>query len=329
MLTERGKILARFVKKLGLFALLSVVLLFTLFWLSGHPPFREWFAKLTGSADYKAGEGEAEQYIRKVAADASGDVPCRVLILGDSVCNQMFHSLQDCNPSFCIDGNNRGMTLAGEYLLLDEFLRHHNEVTDVYLFIGTDMLRSDIDTIYGYQYVVIPFARYDMLERLAPETIETLTELYGSLFLNKTVACMIGNSSVGRKLYLNYLKEKNEVAEVGAIEQQWLSETARIYLPRIHALCRERQITLHLLATPQADNPVNTEQVAAMRDYLETSEYAEYFAEYFQTLAFYPEEQFADGIHFGGAYNTQAYFNRLIEELYQEQGYLDTLILAE
>lgn len=326
--------MVRFVKKLCLFAALFCVLLLALFWLSGRPRFRLWFAKITGSVEYVAGEGEAEAYIRKVSAEASPEAPCTTLILGDSVCNQMFNSLQEGNPSICIDGNNRGMTLAGEYLLLDEFLRHQDGVTDVWLIVGPNMLQSDIDVLYGYQYVVIPFARYDMLDRLEPETTAYMKDLYGSLFLNKTVASMIGDSNVGRKLYLNYLKEKYAVKKAGESGESGrypLSMTARIYLPKIAELCGEHQITLHLLATPQADNEYRRDEADELLQYVEETEpeYADLFADYFDTLVFYPEEQFADGIHFGGEYDCQGHFNDLIEEMYQEQGYLRDLVLSE
>ncbi len=62
--------------------------------------------------------------------------------------------------------------MSGQYILVEEFLKHHPQATDVYLSVIEDSLITDYETGYGYQYGVMPFAETDTLKLLDPETRE-------------------------------------------------------------------------------------------------------------------------------------------------------------
>lgn len=303
-----------------LFALILSMLL-----LSAKSPYREKMAYWTMSEDYPAGEGEVEAYIQSVRTEKD----YTKLILGDSVCNQLFNNLQEYNGEYCIVGNNRGLTMAGQYLLMNEFLNTHENVTDVYLIVGLDALESEIDITYGYQYVVVPFSRIGVLDELEDETLDEMADTYGTLFLNPTVAVTIGDSSVARKLYLNYLKQKYATENPTAVTYGNLSDTTVLYLNKMYEMCDSKGIALHLLPDPLADTEYRREQADLLLTQFEETGLKERFPEYFSMIQYYPLKQFVDGVHFGEGYNNQTVYNEKIQELYLSEGYIDGLCLDE
>ena len=313
--------MAKLVKKSLLLCMVLVVLVHGFFLLSAQSPYREVISFWTMSADYPAGEGEVEDYIKKVQKQSG----YTKLILGDSVCNQMFNNLQEYNDDYCIVGNNRGLTVAGQYLLLNEFLKSHDKVTDVYLIVGLDTLESSIDITYGYQYVVIPFSRIDALRELDDRTIEQMTDTFGAAFLNRKTVQVIGDSNVARKLYLNYLKKKYENQSVNRSEYGLISDVTVLYLEKMYLLCEENDITMHLLPNPLVDNEYRHKQANLLEEDFKEAGLAEYFPDYFSLIQYFPKEEFVDGIHFGGDYANRESLNEKIQELYLEKGYMEGL----
>ncbi len=314
----------RFAGKTVLFLCMFFVLLAVLDVLSLVPPFRGWFAYLTESSDYYAGsQDEVALYFDRIRSE--GDYT--KLIVGDSVCNQMFNNLQEINDDYCIVGNNRALTLAGQYLLVQEFLKLHEGVTDVYVIVGLDALQADIDVTYGYAYVMIPFSRERLLQNLDEKTLSEVRDRFGTLFVQRPVVMMIANSSVNRKLYMSYIKEhEQQVPFTGEI---LLSDLAAEYLVRIRDLCEAYGTTLHLLPDPLAEVDYRHDQARGLQKDFADRGLDELFPDYFDEIVYYPEEQFHDGIHFGGEYYAQEELNQKIRDMYLSQGYLDGLVLEE
>ena len=124
--------MTKLIRKSLLLCVIVGVILLLFFVLSAKDSYREKVALWTMSGEYPAGKGETEGYIDHV---------------------------QEYNDDYWIVGNNRGLTMVGQYLLLNEFLKAHENVTDVYVIVGLDALESKIDITYGYQYVVVPYTR--------------------------------------------------------------------------------------------------------------------------------------------------------------------------
>ena len=317
----------RFVKKLLLFALIFCVTILTLDVLSTVEPFRKWIAYLTESKDYyyplDTKNEVRDIYLGMIREE--GDYT--KLVVGDSVCNQMLNDLHDLNKDYCIVGNNRALTLAGEYLLIQEFFEYHEGVTDVYLIIGFDMLMTNIDETFGYSYVVAPFAQEGMLENLEEGTLEEIRERFGTVFTQNPVVGMVERSAVNQKLYLNYLKD--QAAEKTFSGDLRLSEVAARYLVKINELCEEKGAVLHLLPDPLSGGYDRHIQAEMLRADFEYRGLQSMFPNYFEEVSYYPEEQFGDGVHFGEPYNTREALNQKVRELYLDRGYLEGLVLEE
>ena len=313
----------RFTKKLIAFLGIFAVLLLTFDLLSATERFRGVFATLTDSSDYEEGaEREVTAYLAKSRTPGS----YTKLLVGDSVCAQMTEAFFDCNQQYCLVGNNRALTMAGEYLLVKEFLETHENVSEVWLMTGPDLLQTSIDATYSYSYVVLPFLQADLLGELDEETAEEMEETFGSFFLKKPVAELIAGSAVNRKLYLNYVKEREEALEKGESRENQtvgMSDLAERYLRKIYELCDAQGVACYLIPDPLADTPARRKQVEQIRQDFETRGLERLFPDYFSEITYYPADQFSDGIHFGRPYNTKEVYREKLRELYLDRGYLD------
>lgn len=314
----------KFITKMILFLCIFGAIVLGLDVLSAREPFRGWFAYITESSDYPAGADEVAMYISQIREE--GDYS--KLVVGDSVCYQMTNGLRDLNREYSLVGNNRAVTIAGEYLLVKEFLDTHEGITDVYVIVGMDALQTSIDVNYGYQYVAIPFLRDELLDGLEEDTIDEMEDTFGRFFMQKTVAELIGDSSVNRKLYLNYIKE-HAVIDPDAGNEIVMSDLAADYLYKIYDLCEEYGATMHLHPTPIMDNPWRYSQAKALAKDFEARGLSELFPNFFDEIIYYPEEQFVDGIHFGEPYNEQSQLNQKLREMYLDRGFLEGLELGE
>ena len=138
---------------------------------------------------------------------------------------------------------------------------------------GPDLLQTSIDATYSYSYVVLPFLQADLLDELDEETAEEMEETFGSLFLKKPVAELIAGSAVNRKLYLNYVKEREEALEKGESREQTvgMSDLAERYLRKIYELCDAQGVACYLIPDPLADTPARRKQVEQIRQDFENT----------------------------------------------------------
>ena len=195
-----------FLKKTLIFIILLSAVLVILDLLSMAGPTRTLLAYLTDSRDYisvNVGADEIKPYISKTG-DPDGT---RVLILGDSVCHQLFDGLKENTAGISIAGSNAAITTAGQYILAKNYIEAHPDATDLYLFMRPASLTQSFDTEYGYQYAVMPFAETGLIGMLDDDTLKQMEEVYGKVFMNPTVVRMIDLSGPNRKLYLNLLKK--------------------------------------------------------------------------------------------------------------------------
>lgn len=282
----------KFIRKILYILVFITGLTFLLLFFSTSPKYGPLITKVTNSTDYaegyNMGPSEIIPYIDKVRTK---DQTTR-LILGDSVCFRMFSELQDLNPDWCIAGSNRGVTMSGQYILLQEYLKNHPNATDVYLIILEDSLITTYETGYGYQYAVMPFLMTNTLDQLEPSTIKEMKKTYGSFMINKKSAEFISNSPFGKKLYLNLL---NRIAPVSSTLE--ISHAADLYIPKMYDLCQKNKVTLHLIASPLADSPKRHELESTIKSNYENSAIYSYFPDYFNQVLYYPENYFSDGIH--------------------------------
>lgn len=306
-------------KKCLIFLLLFLLVFMGFDILSMTDVLREPIASITDSEDYINGNVGAEEIIPHIKKVQEKNTYTK-LIVGDSVCGEMYSGLQSLNDVYCITGTNAAITMAGQYLLVQQFLENHEHVTDVYLFVIPTSLESRFSLSYGYQYVVMPFIETDLLENLMPETRRELQQVYGNFFVQKWVATCIDKSAINRKFYLNILQKYGTESN-----QDAFFCISVPYILKMKELCEAKGATLHLCANPVSDKKKS--MVQEFEKKYKDSELYTYFPDYLSQIAFYPEEHFRDGTHFGGEWRNQAAYNDKIRIFRESTQLLQDLVL--
>lgn len=304
----------------------SLIFAFVLFgiiafldYLSMQDDTRELFARWTDSLSYiteNVGPAEITPYIDMVRAQDG----TTGLIIGDSVCRQMFNGLRDNYPEFTVVGSNAALTMSGQYILAKEYLDNHPDATDIFLIVLPGALETTYDTSWGYQYAVMPFVETDTLKNLDADTIEIMQSVYGKFFMNKNVVNAIDKSAVNRKIYLNYL---NKYKESYAMSYRY--ELADKYIGKISKLCDEAGVNLHLYPCPVCEN--KKEYVLGLaEEYKADSILSSINPDYISMVSYFSAEETIDGTHFAKEYATEDILAAKIEEYYQGTKLLEMLM---
>ena len=310
-----------FLLRLAAFMLAALVLFCGVLGLSAFAPFSEIFAKLTDSTGYSA---SASEEIGGHIANVQADDGAAALILGDSVCWQVFDPFSLCNTAYRIDGSNRAVTLAGQYLLAKAFLDAHPGATDVYLIVTPESFSAGFDAGYGYQYAAAPFAAAGLLGGLDETTRAELTAAYGAPFLTGRFARWADASPLVKKLYLNALELVPRQEETGP-----LTPMAARNLRNLAALCQERGAAFHLLCAPLADTGDRRSTMAALEEAFRAQGLYDSYSAYFTRTPWYDRGLFGeDGIHFDNSVADMDFCAGVVRDIQAATGLLDGLVLS-
>ena len=310
-----------FLLRLVAFVLAALVLFCGVLGLSAFAPFSEIFAKLTGSTDYSA---SASEEIGGHIANVQAADGAAALILGDSVCWQVFDPFSLCNTAYRIDGSNRAVTIAGQYLLAKAFLDAHPGATDVYLIVTPESFSAGFDAGYGYQYAAAPFAAAGLLGGLDETTRAELNAAYGAPFLTGRFARWADASPLVKKLYLNALELAPAQESAGP-----LVPLAARNLQNLADLCAERGAAFHLLCAPLADTEDRRSTMAALEAAFREQGLYDSYSAYFTETPWYDPGLFGeDGIHFDNTVADMEFCASVVRDIQTATGLLDGLVLS-
>lgn len=167
------------------------------------------------------------------------------MIIGDSVCNQLWPQKQD-SSNFAHLGSNQAITPVGTYLLIKKYLEHNPQTKDVFYIVRPQTLDNDLDLDSAYQYLVIPFINTESMKLLDDETQQKLYDKFGKIFVeSEYIKNFLRENNLFMDLYVSYLKNKTETNYFHR-----LSRTAVIYLHKMKKLCAEHNVNLHVLPVP-------------------------------------------------------------------------------
>ena len=214
------------------------------------------------------------------------------VILGDSVCNQLWPQKED-SANISHLGCNQAITTAGTYILLRKYLANNPQTETVYYIIRPQSLGNDMNLNYTYQYFVIPFMNDENADIIDDETRQKLYDKFGKFFVeNSYVKSFLLNNNLFMTQYINHVKTKTEKKYTHR-----LSRTAVIYLPKIRELCREHNVKLKVLPLPLPDNEENYGWEKFDDD---VREYGldDILGDFTKKIHYCPEELYVDGSHF-------------------------------
>lgn len=302
-----------------LFVLILFFLVAGLFVLSATSFAKNFFSTITGS-----GENLYYGYYATIPTieQVQEENQYTKLIVGDSVCNQLFNRLQEYNDEYCIAGSNRAIGVSGQYILIREFLDAHPDATDVYLMLRPLSLDAQFDTQTGYMYAVAPFVATGTFQ-LEDATIKEVKQTYGAYSIWPIVTEVLVNSPMAAKAYLNNLTENHYVDTYG---EKRVTEISYQYLVKIMELCEENDVKIHMIAMPMADLEPNHLQVEEVDTYLKNGDVCETVSGFCDTLIYYPGEYFWDGQHLD---SEKIDFDDVIREIRENTGELTDLKLSD
>lgn len=214
------------------------------------------------------------------------------VILGDSVCNQLWPQDKD-SPNIAHLGCNQAITPAGTYILLSKYLANNPQTQEVYYIIRPQSLGNDMNLNYTYQYFVIPFVNAENMSLIEPETMRMLYDKFGKFFVHSSyMKTFLLNNNLFMGQYINHVKAQTERRYFHR-----LSRTAIIYLPKIHRLCEEHGAKLIVLPLPVPD----TEDNYGWNDFdddVRNCGFEDILGGFTERIHYCPEEWYVDGSHF-------------------------------
>jgi len=125
------------------------------------------------------------------------------LLIGDSVCGQMFTGFADRNPEYTFAIGNQAATYVGQFLLAKNYIENNPQTTDVYLI--TSLLPGNGYSLnsLAYNYQIIPFTEAGLMDDIDSETMERIEGLYGSIWLNPTLVGLVDRYPLLKKMYFS------------------------------------------------------------------------------------------------------------------------------
>lgn len=267
----------KFIKKIALTVFVSSLAIMTVYMGLFISSFR-----LTGLAS------EVFHVIRK--AERNSGLPA--VILGDSVCNQLWTQKED-SPNLVHLACNQAITPAGTYLLLKRYLEHNPQTQEVFYIICPQTLGNDLNLDYTYQYFVIPFFNGENVKLLDEDTTQKIYDRFGKLFADSEyIKSVMLNNNLFMEKYIAHINRKPKRKYI-----RRLSPTTAIYLPKMMELCAERNAKLSILPLPIPDTPENHDWDNFRKD-INTFGLDDALGNFTEKIHYYPADWFRDGVHF-------------------------------
>ena len=309
----------RFLCRLLAFAALFVLLCGMVAAVSAVEPGRSLLTNLADAEDYTS---TASDEILPYIARAGEKPQATRLIVGDSVCWQLFDPFEPGNPGYVVAGNNRGAAMSGQYLIAKRFLQAHPGATDIYLVGTPELFSAELDAEYGYQYAVLPFVETGLLGELPPATLARARKNYGGLFLQPAVVKLVNRSPLVKKAYLNWLSATLKT------EGSAVSDTTAECLPALQELCRAQGVALHLVCVPTADTEGRRAAVEALRAAAEGA-LAQPLGDYLASVRYWPSADYGDDeTHFSYELATAEFLGGMIAQYQTELGLFPDYVTA-
>lgn len=303
----------KFIWKCGLFSVLICAACACFLLLSAREPFRPMLARLTNSQEFLEDSGMLPYFEQAVESDGTTR-----LIIGDSICRQMFSPLEAYNPDKSVLATNAALMMPGQYLLAREYLRSHPDTTDVFLVMHPLTLTRTFDMEWGYRYAAMTYVETEGLPFLDQSTRDAMEEAYGSVFLTKGAVWMMEYSPVCRKIGLNYLQSCRQ-----PYAQGHPFEIADLYVEKLFDLCREYGAELRLYASPVSE--YYREEMENLAEAYGETGMSRLFPDYMKNIWYFPQDWTEDQSHFSGEYASRERLNEIIGQAYGNTVLWDSL----
>lgn len=216
----------------------------------------------------------------------------RVLVLGDSVGNQVFATRPPPPPEVAVATCNQAVGAIGNRILLDRWLALHPETGEVVYALLPGSLRNDGVRSFTFHYLIYPFAETGLLDGAADDVREHLGRRFGKLVL--------GNASLRHLLYRNerlYDFYERRLVRVPGGAGDDVPDIVVEQLRAMQAACAAHGVRFRLAFLPTAPSAAPSAAFRSrcadrLRDFLPGIDEA------FAAFRTEPADSFSDGVHF-------------------------------
>lgn len=198
------------------------------------------------------------------------------LIIGDSVCDQLYPGNLD-NNNICSLASNQGVTLAGYYMLIHNYLQK-NHPKEIYLLVHPFTLQNNLSKV-SYNYFLKPFYNQEykyLINNILQNEIEKIPNYW---------MC---------QLPIFFSSSYTPIYETSKIFP--ISNISKTYVDSISNICRKNNISFHLIISPVSNT--YKKEIHLMTKKLQEEPYASAFAK----IKFMPDSLFIDHTHFKHQY---------------------------
>ena len=238
------------------------------------------------------------------------------VVLGDSVARQFFHpDYQKEDRDICFLATNQAITPAGNYILLEEYLKSNPQTEKVYYVVRPESLTAGINFHYSYSYFVTPFFNDKFKGYLEVETISGIEKIFGKLWTTTEYAKWL--LAKYPKMLEMYHDICNSLNDVRAISDEWrFPDMSMTYLAKMKKICDEKNMELYILAVPL---PEGYEfDFKELERIMENSGLKKEYRMLYESIFYIEAEEFVDEIHLEKSY-VQVNREQIIKKIMSEE----------
>ena len=203
------------------------------------------------------------------------------MLLGDSVGKQMFDSSEE-NDTINSLTSNQAISVAGQYILLDNYIKAGNQIDTAYLFFTPFSFVNNLDQIFTYNYFVKPFYRDQYMHLILPVAQRQISKI-PFISVSHWPVVLTSNWSPEYKP-----RDKQQF--------NLLSPVSVVYLHKMSALAKQHHFKLILIAAPVSTKKKKDVETLNRQEITDNSLQNE-FKGFFESTVWLDESNFKDGTH--------------------------------
>lgn len=203
------------------------------------------------------------------------------LLIGDSVCNQLFSNITH-NDSINSLACNQAISMVGHFILLNNYLLAGNQLDTVYMIFTPYSFLNNLDQLYTYHYFLKPFYNKEYRPLFTKTVINQIHKI-PFYFICRDPIILTSN-------WAPTFKSKEDV------NYTFLSPISVEYLAKIKELSIKYNFRLIILPTPtKISNKIYIEKIN--RNEIIGTGLDNEFKNYFKNIIYVNDTNFTDNVH--------------------------------
>ncbi len=243
-----------------------------------------------GQKSYRSYEGI------KAIEKANNPGNAEVVIVGDSVAKYITSNDKTLNLA-----TNLWVSMAGQYIIVDNLIKHNKNVKKIYLFVVPESLENDLAGVGTYNYFIKPFYTTDNMAKFSSDTISKVNVKPYSILFTTPISKILPIFSI-----IDYSRSEQIVSK------HFISPTTADYLRRIKTLCTSNNIQFAVLPCPISKTNFNRYMQNRINERISSDlihyQLLDIMANYFSSITVLDDKYFLPDLFHSKDDNSRRYF---------------------